>query len=201
MDVPRLPLPVLMLVTDRRLVGGEDGLVHAVGEAVAGGVNVVQLREKDLDDAALSALAPRLRNAIHGRALLLVNGRIDAIADGVHLAENAIAPTFGLVGRSVHSLDSARRAEAEGAQYVIFGPVFETASHLEAAPAGIEALSEVVRAVRIPVVAIGGITVERVGKVMNTGAAGIAVISAILGAPLPREAAERLARELRAKVA
>jgi thiamine-phosphate pyrophosphorylase len=197
---PRLPSPVLMLVTDRHLVGGEDALIEAVSEAVDGGVNVVQLREKDLGDAALFSLAGRLRNVIASRALLVVNGA--DLADGAHLPEGApMISGKGLVGRSVHSLDAARRAEAEGADYVIFGPVFETASHADGVPSGIEGLGEVVRGVRIPVIAIGGITSERVGDVMDTGAAGIAVISAILGASSPREATEQLARQLRAKVA
>ena len=209
MDTPRLPFPCLMLVTDRHLAGGEDALVHAVREAVAGGVNVVQLREKDLDDAALSPLAARIRGAISDRARLLVNGRIEVAqatnADGVHLSEIApelsSRPNAGLVGRSVHSLASAQRREAEGVDYVIFGPVFKTAGHPGVAPAGVGALAKVVRAVRLPVIAIGGITVHHVGDVMDAGAAGIAVIGAILGSPSPRQAAEQLARELGTRVA
>jgi len=209
MDAPKLPLPVLMLVTDRRLSGGEDALVRKVSEAVAGGVNVVQLREKDIDDAVLLVLATQLRDAIASRAKLVVNGRVDVAdatkADGVHLSEIApklaSRPNPGLVGRSVHSLETARRAEAEGADYVVFGPVYETASHPGVSPAGLEALAEVASAIRIPVIAIGGITAERVGDIMDAGAAGIAVIRAILGSPSPREAAERLSRKLGTKVA
>lgn len=209
MGAEKLPMPALMLVTDLHLAGGDDALVHAVSEAVVGGVNVVQLREKDLDDAALCSLAARIRDVVAGRAKLLINGRIDVAettqADGVHLSE--IAPTLAsrpnaaLVGRSVHSLEAAQRAEAEGVDYVVFGPIFDTASHSGSAPTGVEALAEVGRAVRLPVIAIGGITVERVGDVMNAGAAGIAVISAILGSPSARQAAERLSRQLRTKVA
>jgi thiamine-phosphate diphosphorylase len=209
MDVHGLPLPLLMLVTDRHLAGGEDALVHAVRQAVAGGVNVVQLREKDLAAAALSSLAVRIREAIAGRAKLVVNGNIDVAeatqAEGVHLSEIApeltSRPNMPFLGRSVHSLEAATRAEAEGADYVVFGPVFKTAGHPNVAPAGVEALAEVVRAVRVPVIAIGGISAGRVGDVMNAGASGIAVIGAILGSPAPRQAAEQLSRELRAKVA
>jgi thiamine-phosphate diphosphorylase len=195
-----------MLVTDRRLAGGDDALVRAVGEAVEGGVNIVQLREKDLDDAALSVLAVQLRDAIAGRARLVVNGRAEVSkelrADGVHLSE--VAPTLRaqqfIVGRSVHSLTGAKWAEAEGADYVVFGPVFETASHPGMPAAGVNALAEIVRGIRIPVIAIGGIMAERVGPIMDAGAAGIAVISAILGSPSPRRAAQQLARELGTKV-
>lgn len=209
MDTPRLTLPVLMLVTDRHFAGNEDGLVRKVNEAVAGGVNIVQLREKDLDDAALSVLAAQLRDAIAGRAKLLINGRVDVAdvvkADGVHLSEIAprlaSRPNTGIVGRSVHSLAAAHRAEAEGADYVIFGPVYETASHPSVSPAGVGALADVVSAVGIPVIAIGGISSERVGDIIAAGAAGIAVIRAILGSPSPREAAQELRRELGKKVA
>jgi thiamine-phosphate pyrophosphorylase len=208
MDASKLPLPVLMLVTNRHLAGGDDPLLDAVSEAVEGGVNIVQLREKDLDDAALWSLASKVRDAISGRAMLLVNGRLDVAAvtnaDGVHLSEIAPAvstPIVGLLGRSVHSLEGAQRAEAEGADYVVFGPVYETASHPGVSAAGIGALAGVVRAVRIPVIAIGGITAERVSDVMSTGAAGIAVIGAVLGSPSPREAAQQLSRGLGTKVA
>ena len=209
MDAAGLARPVLMLVTDRHLAGGQDELVRKVSEAAAGGANVVQLREKDLDDTELLVLARRLRKAIAGRAKLLVNSRVDvaeaAKADGVHLSENAprlaCRPQYGLVGRSVHSLEAAHRAEDEGADCVVFGPVFSTRSHPGVSPSGVGALADVAGSVRIPVIAIGGITVERVAEVMDAGAAGVAVIRAILGAPSPRTAAEELSRELRAKVA
>ena len=198
-----------MLVTDRHLAGGQDELVRKVSEAVVGGANVVQLREKDLDDAELLTLARQLRGAIGGRAKLLVNGRVDvaeaAKADGVHLSE--IAPRLAshlnavIVGRSVHSLEAALRAENEGADYVVFGPVFATPSHPGVSPSGVGALAEVASAVRIPVIAIGGVTPERVGAIMDDGAAGIAVISAILASHSPRQAAQRLAYELELKVA
>lgn len=207
MDARKLPMPVLMLVTDRHLVGDDDALILAVSEAVAGGVNVVQLREKDLDDVALWSLVTKLREAIASGAKLIVNGRSDVAevtnADGVHLSEIApkLASHTGVVGRSVHSVKAAREAEGEGADYVIFGPVYETDSHPGVTAAGVEALAEIVRAVRIPVIAIGGITADRVGDVMDAGAAGIAVISAILGSPSPREAAQAFWRRLGTRVA
>lgn len=193
----RLPLPVLMLVTDRNLAGGDDALVRKVEEAVAGGVNAVQLREKDKVHDELVALAKRLREAIAGRALLLVNGSPvaarEAGADGAHMPEYAASlverPPGLLAGRSVHSVEAALRAEAESADYVIFGPIYETRSHVATMQAGVAALREVADAVSIPVIAIGGVTAASVQEVMHAGASGVAVIRAILASDDARAAA------------
>jgi len=194
-----------MLVTDRSLAGGADRLVDAVAAAVEAGVNTVQLREKDLDTHALSALARRLREAIGGRALLIVNASADVmrevVADGLHLPADApFARPAGqsLVGRSVHSVADAVLAEREGADYVIAGPVYETASHPGVPAAGLRLVSGVVAAVSVPVVAIGGITAARVPGVLSAGAGGVAVISAVLGAKSPRAAASALREALEA---
>jgi thiamine-phosphate pyrophosphorylase len=190
-----------MLVTDRRVAGGEDALVRKVAEAVAGGVNVVQLREKDLDTEALVTLAQRIKDAIHGRALLIINTSAEAAAnvgaDGLHLPEDVPfeRPSGMLVGRSVHSAAAARRAEAEGADYLVFGPVFETETHPGVRPAGLDELGEAA-AGPVPVVAIGGVTAEGLLAVMAAGVAGVAVIRAVLEAESPGEAARRLATEI-----
>jgi thiamine-phosphate pyrophosphorylase len=184
-----------MLVSDRSLCAGVDGLVAAVEAAVTGGVDAIQLREKDMPSEELLPLARRLRQAMEGRAvpagrraLLLVNGplavALAAEADGVHLPEDAPPVerprrSF-LIGRSVHSLAAARRAEAEGADYLIAGPVYETRSHPGREPAGLALIEEVTRSVRTPTLAIGGVTAERVDEVVRAGASGVAVISAIL---------------------
>lgn len=191
-----------MLVTDRTLVGGGDGLVEAVAAAVEGGVNAVQLREKDLAPTDLARLAVRLhkalrvRGTIGGRALLIVNGNADVArevaADGLHLPADApFARPAGvaLVGRSVHSVEAAVKAEREGAAYVIAGPIYETRSHRDVPAAGVRLISAVVGAVSVPVVAIGGITAARVPDVLSAGAGGVAVISAVLGAKSPIAAA------------
>ncbi len=199
-----LPRPCLMLVTDRSLCAGADGLVAAVAAAVEGGVDAVQLREKDLPPEDLLPLAQRLREATLGRALLLVNGPLDvalaAGADGVHLPEAATPvsrPREGfLVGRSVHSLKAARHAEAEGADYLIAGPVYETRAHPGVAPAGLSLVEEIAGGVRIPVLAIGGVSAGRAEEVVRAGACGVAVISAVLAGPDRRAAAEGLRRAL-----
>lgn len=196
----RLPLPALMLVTDRALAGGQDALVRAVAAAVAGGVNIVQVREKDLPLGEAVALGRRLREAIGGRALMVVNGPLEVAlacgADGVHLPEAAPDPGRPgrplLVGQSVHSREAAVRAWSGCRDYLVAGPVYETPSHPAAPGAGPRLVREVCAAVAIPVLAIGGITAERVPEVMRAGASGVAVISAILGAASPGGAARDL---------
>lgn len=204
------PAPALVLVTDssRRPphvdTGGEAWLDDVVREAVLGGVNVVQLREKSLPHGELIALGLHVRDAIAGRALLFVNGDIEAAlalgADGVHLPEDgpdiaAVRARAGealLISRAVHSAGAAARAEASGADIAQFGTVFETASKPGASAAGLDALREVCAAVRIPVVAIGGIAAGNAASVLHAGAAGIAVIGAIFDASGPRAAAASL---------
>lgn len=189
-----------MLVTDRSLVpsGALSGVVERV---VAGGVDAVQLREKDLPAAEAVALGRALRAVTRGRAVLLVNGDADLAracdADGVHLSGDARFPSGGeprglIVGRSVHSLADARRAEAEGADYLLLGTIFPSRSHPGSPTGGVDAVDEVVAAVHVPVIAIGGITVSTAGAVMGAGAAGVAVIAAILAAPDPGQAAAAL---------
>ncbi len=122
------------------------------------------------------------------QALLLVSGplavALAADADGVHLPEDSSSvhrPREGfLIGRSVHSLKAARRAEAEGVDYLIAGPVYETRSHPGREPAGLTLIEEVTRSVRTPTLAIGGVDAEKVDEVVRAGASGVAVISAIL---------------------
>jgi thiamine-phosphate pyrophosphorylase len=195
-----LPLPLLMLVAGRGRFTRPDGLLRAVDSAIEGGVNAVQLREKDLPEDQLLDLARRVHDAIAGRALFLVNTSAsvarEAGADGVHLPEDAPPverPAGGfLVGRSVHSRQAAERAAREGVDYLIAGPVYETESHPGVAPAGIRFISEVKAAVRVPVIAIGGITAERVAEALHAGADGVAVAGSILSATDVRGAAAAL---------
>ena len=183
----------LYLVTDRRILGTRP-LEDAVDEACRGGVRAVQLREKDLDAKSLYDLAVRLRRTTASRgAALLVNDRLDVAmavgADGVHSPENGFPPPVArrvagrhaLIGVSAHSLERAREVEKEGADFITFGPVFETPSKMKyGPPQGLEMLRKVTGEVRIPVFAIGGITPERAGQCIGRGARGIAVVSAIL---------------------
>ena len=199
----------LCLVTDRSQVPGRD-LVGVVRDCLAAGLPAVQVREKDLGAADLVALCRRLREPTraHG-ALLIVNDRADvalaAGADGVQRTHTslpvadlrAVADKRLRIGASVHGLDDARAAEAEGADWIVFGPVYDTPSKRRfGAPQGLAALARVAGAVRVPVVAIGGITPERVAEVRRAGATGVAVIAALLRAASPADATRRFLDEL-----
>lgn len=199
--------PSLMLITDRSRLRGRS-LVEAASQAVDGGVTVVQLREKDLSGGELYDLAVTVHAVLRGRALLVINDRIDVAiasgADGVHLPEHTLplqklrdyVGDACIVGRSVHNVEAAVRAEAEGADYLLAGAVYETASHPGQAAAGVDLVRAVADAVRAPVLAVGGITAERVAEVVAAGADGIAVIGAILDAEDPQPAARALRQAL-----
>ena len=196
-----LPQSCLCLVTDRRLGGT---LVSKVAQAVAGGVNLVQLREKDLPGRPLLNLATELRAVISSSALLLINERADvaaaARADGVQLGEEAL-PTKearkilgpeALIGRSVHSEQGALMAEAEGADFLLVGTMYATSSHPGHEPAGPELIRRIAASCSLPLMGIGGITEANLGPVLEAGAQGVAVISSILAAPDPEQAARGL---------
>ena len=149
----------------------------------------MQVRERDLDGGPLLRLVQRCVAATRGtRARVLVNDRLDvalaARADGVHLRSDSmsarrarsIAPAGFVIGRSVHDVDAARRAADEGVDYLLFGTVFETASKPGRAPAGVGALARVAEATRIPVLAVGGVSVDRASMLKQAGAAGLAAI-------------------------
>ena len=198
-----LPDPCLCLVTDRR-VGDESTLVHRVADAVKGGVNLVQLREKDLHGAQLLDLASRLRDAIGDGALLVVNERVDVAAalpsDGVQLGEDAVPVPAArrilgpemLIGRSVHSVDGARQAVVDGADFLLVGTMFASRSHPGEEPAGPGLLAQIVAHHSLPAIGIGGITANNCHQVMAAGASGVAVITGILADPNPCNAAKRL---------
>ena len=199
-----LSFPSLCLVTDRR-VCPTDELPHRVAAAVDGGVDIVQLRDKEMPGAALLDLADKLRETIAGRALLLINERADvalaARADGVQLGEAAL-PTravrsimgdAGTIGRSVHSVAGACEAAESGADFLLVGTMFATSSHPGEEPSGPGLLTRITAAgVTIPLLGIGGITEHNAGQVISAGAHGVAVITSILASDDPRRAAQRL---------
>ncbi|MEK9659797.1 MAG: thiamine phosphate synthase, partial [Chloroflexota bacterium] len=193
-----LPQPCLMLVTNLEVAGGEDALVERVAAAVEGGADMVQLREKELDEPALTALALRLRAVTAGRALLVVNESVGgeglraalaAGADGVQLGERsygvsavrAAAPGL-LVGRSVHSFSGALRAAEQDANYLVAGPVYSTLTHPGHPAAGVHLIADMARSVRTPVIGIGGVEPNNARPVVAAGAAGVAVLRGLLAA-------------------
>lgn len=205
--------PALVLVTDAaRLRSRGRDLAEIVDDAVSGGVSIVQLREKDLQTPDLVALGTRVRDAIGGRAMFFVNGDVEAAralkADGIHI------PSYGgtirdvrrclgseiLVSLAVHSIEGARRAEAEGADVIQIGTLFASSTHPHGRTLGVDALRDVCAAVSPPVIAIGGIDETNAADAIAAGAAGVAVISAILDAPDARSAAARLRSTIGAPV-
>ena len=193
---PAPKLPIVCYVTDRKSLGeseGGEGVLGKIRAATAAGVDWVQIREKELSGRELLGLA---RDAVAGRGStpVIVNDRLDvalaAGAAGVHLGRESLsardvvgwcrsgkAPAEFLLGVSCHSLEDAREAERAGASYIFFGPVFATPSKRGMGePQGVARLGGICRSVRIPVVAIGGITEENAGECIRAGAAGIAAI-------------------------
>jgi thiamine-phosphate pyrophosphorylase len=201
----------LTLVTDRTQTRGRD-LAALVLECVAAGLPAVQVREKNLWAADLAALCRRLREPTRERgALLIVNDRADvALAVGADAVQRthaslSVAEIRSVVEKrlsvcaSVHSREDALSAEAEGADWIVFGPVYDTASKRRyGPPQGLAKLEAVTLAVKVPVIAIGGITPERVHEVRACGAHGVAAISAILAADSPADATRRFLDALHA---
>ena len=198
MAVP-IPLPCLCMVTDRTRSASGD-LVETVSAAVEAGVRMVQLREKDMPAGQLLDLARRLRVVTEGKSLLIVNDRLDVAllsgADGVQLGEEAmsvaearklIGPNL-LIGSSVHSVEGAVAAESNGADFLVLGAIFETTTHPGVETGGLALVEAVTRRVRLPVLGIGGITPANVRSVIDAGASGAAVITAISMSPDPRAA-------------
>ncbi|MCG0278582.1 MAG: thiamine phosphate synthase [Thermanaeromonas sp.] len=172
-------------------------------EVVAGqleGIDFFQLREKELPANELYRLACKLKKVLPPTTKFLINDRVDIAlavqADGVHLGQTSLPVDVArrllgpgkLVGVSVHDLAEAQRAASAGADYLLFGHVFPTESKKGLPPRGLIALGEVARKVGIPVIALGGITPERVRLCLEAGASGVAVMSGIMAAESPREA-------------
>ena len=178
-------------ITDRRTLPAHVELLDCIARNLAAGVEWTQIREKDLSARELFDLTARaLALPNPHRSKILVNTRVDvalaAGADGVHLPAGSpaprrwrgLSPAGFLIGVSCHTLEEVRTAEEEGADYVVFGPVFAPRSKvITLEPKGLDALGEAARAVRIPVLALGGITRENAGDCMRAGASGIAAIS------------------------
>jgi thiamine-phosphate pyrophosphorylase len=166
-------------VTDRH----QGDVLASAARAIRDGVEMIQVREKDLSARELYSLVCRIRDLASGaKTRILVNDRLDiALAagiDGVHLPSNGlpahlVRPLVKLLGVSTHSIEDALKAEKAGADFVVFGPVFDSPGKT---PVGLAPLKEVASAIRLPVFAIGGITRENAQQAIQAGAAGIAGI-------------------------
>ncbi len=197
----------LYLITDRHQTGGR-ALEEVLQQACRAGVEAIQLREKDMAAVDLLKLARGLKASLKG-VRIFINDRVDvavaASADGVHLGQKGLPPdlvkrSFGwlTIGVSTHSLDEALQAQARGADFVTFGPVFHTPSKASyGPPLGLERLREVAERLEIPVFAIGGVNRENIRDVISAGAYGIALISAIMASPQVERSASEIISELK----
>lgn len=199
----------LYLVTDPGYAGPR-GVADVVRTAVRGGVTIVQIREKRLASGAFARHAAELRGILDPlRIPLIVNDRLDialaAGVAGVHLGQDDLpcrdARRIGgadlLIGISVSGPEEAIRAERDGASYIAVSPVFGTATKPDAAqPVGMEGIRAIRRAVRLPLVAIGGLNVSNAADAVRAGSDGVAVVSAIMAAADPCEAARDLRRAM-----
>ena len=195
----------LIVVTDPDCGAGRT-VLDVVGAALRGGAPAIQLRMKDAAAREMTELARALLAETRAAgALLFINDRVDVAlavgADGAHVGQDdlpvaaarQIAPPGFLLGVSAESAQLARAAEGDGADYVGVGPVYATGSKADAGDAvGPGRIAQVVAAVRIPVVGIGGITIENAPPVIHAGAVGIAVISAVMRAAAPEQAVRAL---------
>jgi len=192
--------PTLYVILDRTVAGGRD-LAELLDAVIAGGARMVQLREKTWPSGQILPLAQRLRARCRQAGVTFVmNDRVDLAvaveADGVHLGQDDLPPRYArpllrpgmILGVSTHSVEQARRAQADGADYVAVGAMFPTGTKPDFELVGPALVRAVRGEIRVPLVGIGGITPENAGQVIAAGADGVAVISAVCAAPDPRAA-------------
>ena len=196
----------LYLVTDRPLSGGRD-MAWIVREAAAGGVTMVQLREKECSTAEFIQLARELKAALAPLGIpLIINDRVDVAlavdADGVHIGQSdmpyatarKLLGSDKIIGLSVETMDEVVAANALDVDYIGISSVYATPTKTDTlTPFGLDGVDEVMRCSRHRCVAIGGMNRDTVGEVIAHGVEGVAVVSAIVAAPSPREAAAELA--------
>ncbi len=200
---PRSRIGRLCVITDPQSGFTHDQLARL---AYAGGAGMIQFRDKRLLNGDFARAAQRVRDACREHAVpMIINDRVeiarDVRADGVHVGRGdmtvakarALLGDEAIIGASAGSADEAREAEDAGADYVGFGHIFATSSKIKATPpVGLEALALACAAVKIPVIAVGGINESNAGDVIRAGAWGIAVISAVCASPDPLAATARL---------
>jgi thiamine-phosphate diphosphorylase len=199
-------VPTVCLVTDRRRLAPDapledqlDRLVAQTAEAGSAGVDLIQVRERDLDGGLLTRLTKRMLDAA-GPAKVIINERADvALAAGAHGAHlrgdsfdavrlRRIAPDRWVIGRSIHAI-AETASSAAAVDYLIFGPIYPTPSKPGAPPAGVAELKKVAATADRPLLAIGGITLARLSEIAASGAAGVAGIELFL--PPTRDFPER----------
>ena len=199
----------LCVILDRTASHGRD-LREILEGVIAGGGRLVQFREKEWPLRRCLPLLEDLRRRARQAGIgFAVNDRLDLAlaveADGLHLGQDdlpasvarRLLPPSMFLGVSTHTVEQARQAEHEGADYVAVGSIFPTATKPESQLVGLDLLREVRGQIRAPLVAIGGITADNAAQVIEAGADGVAVISAVCGARDPAEATRRLLERIR----
>jgi len=195
----------LCLVTDRGLSRGRT-TIQIVEAALCGGVTCIQLREKTCSTREFITQALSIKDHLKRHNVpLIINDRVDIAqavnADGVHLGQSdmpiemakTILKDSMIIGISAESLEDAVQAEKNGADYIGVSPIYATPTKTDAAsPLGLEGLREIRKSVKIPLVGIGGLNRGNAGEVINNGADGVAVVSAIVAADNPEKAAREL---------
>ena len=185
----------LLLVTDRQQTKGRP-LVSVLAQALKAGRPSIQLRERDLCAKELLALADEIQQLTGPRGVqLVINDRLDVALSlegaGLHLRSNSLPVSVArrligprrVLGASVHSVKEAVEADAGGADYIVLGPIYDTPSKQRyGPPLGLSALEGAARAVRVPIVGIGGVTAARARDMRLAGAFGVAVVTAVLSA-------------------
>ncbi len=195
---------VLYAVTDRRWLDGSS-LAEAVEESLKGGVTILQLREKELDNESFLAEALKIKEVCRKyKVPFIVNDNVDVAAksdaDGIHVGQEDAAVSDvrkrvgadKIIGVSAQTVEQAVLAESQGADYLGVGAVFKTGSKTDAEDVTLKTLRDICDAVSIPVVAIGGITEDNLSLLSGSGISGIAVISAIYAKPDIQKTSERL---------
>jgi thiamine-phosphate pyrophosphorylase len=199
----------LYVILDRTASRGRD-LREILDGVIAGGGRLVQFREKDWTLRRCLPLLEDLRRTARRAGIgFAVNDRLDLAlaveADGLHLGQDDLPASVArrllsssmFLGVSTHSLEQARQAERDGADYIAVGSIFPTATKPESELVGVDLLRAVRQAIAAPLVAIGGITAENAEEAIRAGADGVAVISAVCAAPDPAEATRRLLERIR----
>ena len=193
----------LYLVTDKS--DDVEKFLKTIEEAIKGGVSVVQIREKTADTLDFYNLALKVKEITEKHDVpLIINDRVDVAlavdAEGVHVGQSdmpcdvtrALVGPDKIVGVSAATIEEARKAESDGADYIGTGAVFPTATKDDAPKITKKDLKEIVESINIPVVAIGGITLNNAHELNDTGIAGLSVVSAIMSSENPKKSSEEL---------
>ena len=199
----------LYVIIDRKSSGGRD-LAYLAQEAIEGGADMIQLRDKDSSASEILKVGRAIRDLTRKKKIpFIINDRVDIAvavgADGVHLGQDdlpieAARSMMGsgkLIGLSTHSLPQALEAEKKGADYIGVGPIFSTPTKPDYRAVGIDLIREVRDKIKIPFVVIGGIDESNIDEVIAAGARRVAVVRAVCGAKDVRGASERLKERIK----